>query len=230
MNKTITILMAFAFFTVNALAQDNKIYLKAGLNLANVSTSDDGSYDNANGLASFHAGFMADLPLGKVLSVQPGLLFTGKGSKLETGSSTDAIYYKNSVNPYYIELPVNLIANIPLVDGESKFFIGAGAYAAAGIAGKYKSTFKTPAGTIESDGKIEFTNDDPTTSEEEGAGLGLMKRFDYGINGTAGFAFKNMLVSVNYGHGLAKLNSGTSNTSNDNNKNRVWSISFGVSL
>lgn len=230
MKKSIAVLMALAFFTIQATAQDNKIYVKAGFNLANVSTSNNGSYDKTNGLASFHAGFMADLPLGKLISVQPGLLFSGKGAKLESGNPSDAIYYKNSINPYYIELPVNLIANIPLVDGESKFFIGAGPYAAVGIAGKYKSTFKSPGGTINSEDNIEFTNDDPTTSEEEGAGLGRMKRFDYGINGTAGFAFKNLLVSVNYGHGLTKLNSGTDNTANDNNKNRVWSISLGVSL
>lgn len=230
MKKSILAVVAIAAMAVSAKAQDNKYYLKAGFNMANVSTSKDGSYDNSTSLPSFHAGFMADLPLGTLLSVQPGLLFTGKGSKVETGSSSDAIYYKNSVNPYYIELPVNLTANIPLVDGESKFFIGAGPYAAVGIGGKYKSTFKTPGGTINSDGKIEFTNDDPTTAEEEGAGLGRMKRFDYGINGTAGFAFKNLLVSINYGHGLAKLNSGSDNTTNDSNKNRVWSISLGVSL
>lgn len=230
MKKSIVVLAACAFLTVNAIAQDTKIYAKAGFNLANVSTSNNGSYDNANALPSFHAGFMADFPLGKLLSVQPGLLFTGKGAKLETGNSSDAIYYKNSVNPYYIELPVNLLVNIPLVDGESKFFIGAGPYAAVGIAGKYKTTIKTPGGTTNSEGKIKFTNDDPTTSAEEGAGLGRMKRFDYGINGTAGFAFKNLLVSVNYGHGFAKLNSGSDNTANDSNKNRVWSLSLGVSL
>lgn len=230
MKKSILAVVAIAAMAVSAKAQDNKYYLKAGFNMANVSTSKDGSYDNSTSLPSFHAGFMADLPLGTLLSVQPGLLFTGKGTKLEYGNSSDAVYFKNSVNPYYIELPVNLLVNIPLVDGESKFFIGAGPYAAVGIAGKYKTTIKVPGSTINTEGNIKFTNDDPTTSAEENAGLGRMKRFDYGINGTAGFAFKNMLVSVNYGHGLTKLNSGSDNTTNDSNKNRVWSISLGVSL
>jgi hypothetical protein len=230
MKKVFVIMVALAALALNSKAQDNKYYLKAGFNLANIYTSNNGSYDNANSLPSFHAGFMADLPLGKLLSVQPGLLFNGKGAKVESGKTSDVLYYKNSIHPYYIEIPVNLIANIPLVDGESKFFIGAGPYAAMGIAGKYKSVLKTPAGTFNSDGNIKFTNDDPTTAEEEGAGLGRMRRFDFGINGTAGFAFKNLLVSINYGHGLSKLNSGSNSNSNDSNKNRVWSLSLGVSL
>jgi hypothetical protein len=65
---------------------------------------------------------------------------------------------------------------------------------------------------------------------EEGAGIGRMKRFDFGLNGTAGFAFKNVMLAVNYGYGISKINSGSNNSENDKNKNRVWSLSLGVSL
>ena len=57
---------------------------------------------------------------------------------------------------------------------------------------------------------IEWSNDDPTTSnEEEGAGFGIMKRFDYGLNGILGVETANLVLSANYGLGLAKLQSGT---------------------
>lgn len=226
MKKMMMLLMAGSAILSTAKAQDNKVYLKAGVNLANITTSSSGAYDNANSVVSFHAGFMADLPLGSnLLSFQPGLLFTGKGAKVESGKPSDAIYYKASINPYYLEIPANIVLNIPLVDKESKFFIGAGPYAAMGIAGKYKSTVKTPAGTVNSDDKINFTNDSNSSN-----GLGDMKRFDFGINGTAGFAFQNVLVSINYGHGLTKLPAGTSNGSDEKNKHRVWGLSFAVSL
>ena len=126
---------------------------------------------------------------------------------------------------------MNLVLNLPLADKESKFFVGAGPYAAMGIAGKNKVEGKVFGVGFSSEEKIEFSNDDPTTTgTEEGAGIGYMKRFDFGVNGTAGFAFKNMMLSINYGHGLTKLNSGADNDEDDKFKNRVWSISLGVSL
>ena len=79
--------------------------------------------------------------------------------------------------------------------------------------------------------KIEFSNDDPTTTDyEEGAGFGIMKRFDYGLNGTAGIEGKSVVLGVNYGYGLAKLQSGSSSSSDENNKHRVLSISVGIKL
>lgn len=231
MKKTIMMLMVAGAIVTKATAQDNKVYIKGGFNLANVSKSKDGSIDETNSLPSFHAGLMADLPVAELFSIQTGLLFTGKGSKLQNGSTSDASYYKSTTNPYYIELPVNLAVNIPLADKESKFFIGAGPYAAMGIAGKNKVEGKVFGVGFESEDKIDFSNDDPTTTDtEEGAGIGRMKRFDFGLNGTAGFAFKNVLLSVNYGHGLTKVNSGGDNNADDKNKHRVWSLSLGFSL
>ena len=211
-------------------AQESHLYIKGGVNFANVSTTNDGRIDNANMLTSFHAGFMGDLPLGKVLAVQPGLIFTGKGTKSESGSSSSATYYKATSNPYYIELPVNLVAKIPLSKEDMNFFVGAGPYIAMGIAGKNKTEGKAFGVAFSGEDKIKFSNDDPTTlNNQEGAGFGYMRRFDYGLNGTAGFEVNNLLLSVNYGYGLAKINSVASND-NDKNKHRVLSVSVGFKL
>ena len=231
MKKTMMLMMVAGAIAAKTNAQDNKVYIKGGFNLANISTTKDGSIDDAKSLPSFHAGLMADLPVAPMLSVQTGLLFTGKGSKLQNGDSDDASYYKATTRPYYLEVPLNLAVNIPLADKESKFFIGAGPYAAMGIAGKNKVEGKIFGVGFESEDKIDFSNDDPTTTEtEEGAGIGRMKRFDFGLNGTAGFTFHNVLLSVNYGHGLTKINSGGDNSADDKNKHRVWSLSLGFSL
>jgi hypothetical protein len=230
--KKLMLMLAVGAIATSSNAQDNKLYLKGGYNLANVSVTGDGAVDDARALSSFHAGLMVDLPIGAgFLSLQPGILYTGKGTKVENGKNTDASYFKSTTNPQYIEIPMNLVVNLPLADKESKFFVGAGPYAAMGIGGKNKVEGKIFGVGFKSEDKIEFSNDDPTTTgTEEGAGIGYMKRFDFGVNGTAGFAFKNVLLSINYGHGLTKLNSGADNEENDKFKNRVWSLSLGISL
>lgn len=214
-----------------ASAQDSKVFLKGGLNLANVSTSNDGSVDQANTLMSFQVGFLADLPLSKFVALQPGLLFTGKGAKLESGQPGDATYYKATSNPYYIELPLYLNFKIPLASDGSSFWVGAGPYVAMGIAGKNKADGKIFGTSFHSEESIKFSNDDPTTGNtEEGAGFGVMKRFDYGLNGMAGLELGNVLISANYGYGLAKLQSGSNSSANDNNKHRVVSLTLGFRL
>jgi hypothetical protein len=212
-----------------ANAQKSSFIIKGGLNIANVSTSSDGDIEDAKSLTSFHVGVVGDFPLAKVFSFQPGILFTGKGTKMQNGNESDANYFKFTSNPYYIEIPANLVFKLPL--GETKLFAGAGPYLGIGIAGKNKGKGKFLGTPFETESDIEFNNDDPTTLNfEEDAGLGRMRRFDYGLNGLAGIEFKNMLFSVNYGHGLAKLQSGSDNSSDDMNKHRVWSFSIGVKL
>jgi hypothetical protein len=65
---------------------------------------------------------------------------------------------------------------------------------------------------------------------EEGAGFGIMKRFDYGLNGIVGIEFTKAVLSVNYGYGLAKLQSGSNSSADDENKHRVVSFILGIKL
>src|SRR5687768_10755130 len=96
-------------FATGAFAQSSA-QIRAGINLANVSVDDNGRVDDANQLTSFQIGIIGDLPLaGNVFSIQPGIVFTGKGSKIQNGESGQVGYYKQSSNPFYIEVPVNLL-------------------------------------------------------------------------------------------------------------------------
>lgn len=212
-----------------AFPQKSSFIIKGGLNIANVSTGSNGSIEDAKSLTSFHVGVVGDIALAKVFSFQPGILFTGKGTKSQNGNESDANYFKFTSNPRYIEIPANFVLKLPL--GETKLFAGAGPYLGIGVGGKNKGKGRFLGTAFETEEKIEFNNDDPTTlNYEEDAGLGRIRRFDYGLNGLAGIEFKNVLFSVNYGHGLAKLQSGSDNSSDDMNKHRVWSFSFGVKL
>ncbi len=225
-----TVLLLLSVISLNLIhAQKSSVFLKGGLNLANVSINESGNIDDAKMLLSFHAGIQGDIPVASFLSIQPGLLLSGKGSKTQSGNTSDANYYRATTNPIYIEMPVNIVFKAPL-EKDTKFFAGAGPYIAMGIAGKRKADGKIFGLGFSRNDNIEFSNDDPTTSGEEGAGFGIIKRFDYGFNGTAGFEGKNVLFSVNYGLGLAKLQSGDNSSTDDNNKHRVLSFTIGFRL
>jgi hypothetical protein len=223
-----TLLLAMGITYVNA--RQSQFFVKGGLNIANVSTTNDGRIEDANALASFHVGLMGDFALSKNFSIQPSLLFTGKGAKTESGNTSGQNYVKATTNPYYVELPVNLVLKLPFTDAKSNFFVGAGPYLGMGVAGKNKVEGKVLGVSFSDESSIDFSNDDPTTGQEEGAGFGIMRRFDYGFNGTAGLQLNNVLLSVNYGHGLAKLQSGSNNSEDDKNKHRVVSFTIGFRL
>ena len=213
-----------------ASAQKPALFIKGGANFSNITTTNDGSVDDNKSLVGFHVGLQGDLPLASFFSIQPGVFFTTKGSKTEAGKSTDANYYKATTNPMYIEVPVNFVFKLP-VGEQSKFFVGAGPYLGIGVAGKNKVEGKILGNSFSSSKSIEWSDDDITTTNyEENAGYGIMRRFDYGLNGTVGIEGNKALISVNYGYGLAKLQSGTDSQADDKNKNRVISLTLGFKL
>lgn len=213
---------------VSANAQSSAI-IRGGVNLANVSVTDNGGIDDAKMLTSFQVGVIGDFNLTSFLAIQPGLLFTGKGTKTQSGNEGDANFYRATSNPYYLELPVNLVFKTPT--GPTRFFAGAGPYIAMGIAGKNKVSGSVLGTSYSSEEKIKWSNDDPSTlNEEEGSGFGILKRFDYGLNGTLGIEAGNLVISANYGLGLAKLQSGNGSGDDNNNKHRVLSFTLGFKL
>lgn len=225
--KTKFFAIAAFLFVVNSSLKAQ--VLKGGINLANVTITNDGSVDDNKMLTSFQVGFTGDIKIASVFYFQPGILFTGKGSKTQSGETTDATYYRATTNPYYVEIPANFVFKTPT--GAVKFFAGAGPYIAIGIAGKNKVDGKFLGSTFSSEKSIEWSNDDPATlNYEEGAGYGIMKRFDYGLNGIAGIETKNIVLSANYGFGLAKLQSGSNSSADDKNKHRVLSFTVGIKL
>lgn len=220
--------LMFALIAGSAHAQSSAI-IRGGVNLANVSVTNNGGIDDAKTLTSFQVGVIGDLHLTSFLALQPGLLFTGKGTKTESGTEGSSNWYRATSNPYYLEVPVNLVFKTPT--GPTKFFAGAGPYIAMGIAGKNKVRGSILGASFNSEEKIEWSNDDPTTlNQEEGTGFGILRRFDYGLNGTLGIETSNLVISANYGLGLAKLQSGSSSGDDNNNKHRVLSFTLGFKL
>ncbi len=211
------VLSAFSLFIVGSAMAQSSAIIRGGVNFANISNNDNGSYDDSKMLTSFQAGVIGDFNLTSFLAIQPGLLYTGKGIKFENADQ------EITFSPKYLEVPVNLVFKTPT--GAAKFFVGAGPYVAMGIGGKWKGE-----GLIDFESDIEYSDDNPLTDEEEDAGVFKTKRFDYGFNGLIGFEISKLVISANYGLGLAKLQSGSTNTGDQNNKHRVLSLTLGVKL
>lgn len=225
-----TVLTGFLLTLFSVINADAQIYLQGGLNLANITKTNDGQTEKNNILPSFNAGIMGRWGLSKELDIETGLLFTGHGSKAETYFNGGNDYVKSKFNPYYIQAPLNVVIKIP-VNKTSGVFFHAGPYIAIAVTGRSKMESKIGPLTSSSSRSISFSNDDPFTSQQDDAAYDKLKRFDYGLNAGAGFEFEHLILKVNYGLGLAKINSTESNNSqNDKNKYRTLSFSAGIPL
>src|ERR1700739_3517601 len=93
--------IAFAQETVVApvLVNPGGLYIKGGLNLANISVNDNGAADNANQLATFNLGILGDIPLGDILSFQTGIIANGEGSK----TTNNTFGTTTRFNPWYVQ-------------------------------------------------------------------------------------------------------------------------------
>lgn len=151
----------------------------------------------------FTAGLAAFIPLDKNLSIQQSLNFLQKGGIYK--NKFDNTTNKTTFN--YLEMPINLIYQVPSASG--KFFIGAGPSLSAGLNGSYKIT-----GMYEESGDVKFGS---TNTDD-------LRTFEIGLNFLAGYTFKNgFMVTGNYNLGL-------SNLSNDDGAgfyNRYFALKLG---
>ncbi len=228
MKKVLSLTMILTAMAGVAHAQ--LFYAQGGLNLANISnTSNGGTEDNAV-LASFNTGLMSRFGISETIDLESGLLLTGKGAKAETYFNGGSDYVKAKFNPLYVEIPLNVVVNIPLAKS-TKIFLNGGPYAAIGVGGKSKMDTKLGVLTSSSESNIKFSNDDPFTSAQEDAAYDKLKRFDFGLNFGAGLDLDKILLKVNYGLGLTKIGCTQSdNNADDKNKYRVLSVSVGIPL
>jgi hypothetical protein len=180
--------------------------IRAGVNFQNINGKDAAGNDLKNDLLTgFNAGINAEIPLSSGFYLQPGALYSTKGTK----GSNDS-----KVKLSYIEVPVNFIYK-PIL-GSGNMLLGFGPYVGFGVAGKVES-----ANGASTD--VKFTKNYDATS-----GAPQFKRFDAGGNLLAGYEFaNNVSFQLNAQLGLADINPGTT-TAND--KTKLKNTGFGLSL
>jgi Outer membrane protein beta-barrel domain len=228
MKKLLTIAMLTGIF-VNARSQ---VYVQGGVNLANITNTKSGGTQDNNLLTTFNAGILSRFNLSTTVDLESGLLLEGRGAKANSyfTSVTDDNYVKTKFNPLYLEVPLNLVLRVPL-EKTTNIFFNAGPYAAVGVGGKSKTESKVFGATSSSSNNIKFSNDDPFTSDQDDAAYDKLKRFDFGLNFGGGLDLGKIILKLNYGFGLTKINSTQSdNGADDKNKYRTVSISLGIPL
>lgn len=218
------LLLLFVFLLVGSCVfAQVRVGVKAGLNLADMKYEPEDETNgtpDANSLPSFNAGFIVDVPLIQGLALQPGLMVSGKGSKVEY-TTNNLGNYTTTINPIYLEVPVNILFK-PQIGAGTRLYFGAGPYFAVGIAGKQKFTFE--GAPIIGDGytghQLKFGN----SSDDD------LKATDVGAQVLAGFEFsKGLLVGAQYGIGFTNI-APDNNSSNNKSKilrNKVLSFSVG---
>jgi len=230
MTKAIILSFAALALSLGAMSQV-RVGVKGGLNLANISVDNDGSVDENRTLPAYHIGVIADMPLiQNILSFQPGVFYSSKGSKLESGDkdnpSVTNPYSKYTTKPQYIEIPLNFVGKLP-VGTNTRLFAGIGPYFAFGVAGKNKYEFNNGLVNTSGDASIEWDDDTPFNNDDPNQGWNKYKRFDWGGNVMVGAEISHFLVSAQYGMGFNKINSGADDSSSNKSKHRVFSVSAG---
>lgn len=201
--KNIPILLVpFFIWTTHAAAQV-RIGVKAGFTAATAQTLfiDDGrsplmGYGGRSMRSTFHAGIMADIPLSRSLSLQPGLQYAGRGERarmdidmpVEPGLS-NWLTATRTVRYQTIELPVNLVAGIRL--GKGRIYGGGGPFLGYGVAADVRDVAKGPPRQVNKK-TLRFGSDDNSVN-----------RFLMGINATCGYMFmQRWLAAFNYNHAI----------------------------
>lgn len=200
--------------TTTSTVGTTKWGLKVGVNLAKYSFgNDDGDNSTTDHATNFHVTGYLDLPVGSMFSVQPGLSLQGKGAEYV---DNDNLEIKD--NTMWLEVPVNLVGKIPLGATGTSLFLGAGPYAAFGIAGEQQTTNK--ALNTETERDFEF-------GDESGDDL---KALDFGVNFTGGIQLNSGFnIGAGYGLGLTDLRPSGSGGNGQIN-NRVISFSVGYAF
>jgi hypothetical protein len=174
-----------------------------GLNLSTLTLKTKGiSYDSKI-LAGIQYGGFLEIPLSDNFAFRPNLLFSAKGSNYKTDTA------EFSISPIYVEVSVFAIYSIG--SEVIKLSLFAGPYLACGISG-YKIDTRGDMKDI-SFGSHEYND---------------LKPFDVGLNFGAGVSIKGILISAQYGMGLANLSPVT--IIDSEMKNKVIGISVCSSL
>ncbi|WP_017498546.1 porin family protein [Flavobacterium sp. WG21] len=160
-------------------AQNNNVNpeygIKGGFNMSNLYSSDA---NDENILYGFNAGLYATLPISDFIAIQPEILFTTKGAKLEYNNALASGESKFRLN--YIEVPLLVRVNIT-----RNFNIHAGGYASYLVSSKV-----TGRGDFNFEQEID-TND--------------LNKFDAGLSAGVGVDFDPISIGLRYNYGLTTI-------------------------
>lgn len=209
--KFLALSAVLALMAGAAQAQNKTTFgVRAGVNFTNLNGEDGAGRDHDYKIKTgFHVGVNAEIPLADEFYLQPGVLFSAKGAKVDNADDT-------KINVSYIEVPVNFLYKPEI--GTGRLLLGVGPYVGIGVTGKVKSD----AG----DADIKFKNDlDAADLLDDNF---YSKRIDMGGNLLFGYEFSNKFsVQLNAQLGLLNLDPKVEGEKPDS---KTKNTGFGVSV
>lgn len=180
--KTIALIALLALgFGSTGFAQESVTGIKGGLNLSSLST--DGNNDK-NLKVGFHAGVFSKIALSESFAIQPELLYSGKGIKINYDESGVA-EGDSKFNLNYIDLPVKLVFNLS-EDFEFQF----GPYVSYLVNANVDTDANFFGGNINSEDELDRDH---------------FNTVDYGLSAGLGFDLDPMIFGINYNLGLKQV-------------------------
>ena len=202
MKKLILGFAAVAGIATAASAQI-KVAPELGINLSTWQNKNDVSTYTSDRIVGLRAGVMVDIPLVGGLSLEPGVMYSGKGGKY-----TYPIVGETTTTLSYLEIPVNFKYTYDL-GNPGKIFGHVGPYFAYAISGQEKDASGT--------NKVVF-----------GDGTFETKPLDLGLNVGAGYQLPmGLYFRAQYGLGFADTdNITTANSKSTNNSNIALTLGY----
>lgn len=174
----LAILLISSFTEIDAQIRSGYVF---GLNLATMTLNINGIHPYQKIQPGIHFGGVIELPVAGNLTLQPGLLFSAKGSIYKI----DSVEY--SISPIFLEVPV--LVQYSIGSDKIKLSLFTGPYFACAIGG-YK------VGSDERIHGLSFGS-----GEEKD-----LRHFDIGFDFGAGINIGGFIISAQYGMGLLNLN------------------------
>lgn len=193
----VTVLLLLTVITVKA-----QIGVLGGINFQNINGKDSGGEKLDNGLMiGFNAGLNYSINIAPDFYIQPGILFSVKGSKSNTSllvfKSTGDYNTRTSLS--YLEVPLNVLYS-PKV-GSGKVLLGFGPYVAYGVTGKQR--YEIGDNVFET--KVKFKNS--VMSGDDLVNYVYYRPFDAGANIFFGYELAmGVFVQLNAQLGMLKIN------------------------
>lgn len=193
------------FLSGHTIAQNIQLGVDGGVNLSNLANKWEGEVVSGENKVGFNAGVFANIVLGDIVSVQPSLRYSMKGSKVSYAYSNSDLSYsrESNLSLHYIELPVNLVFSVSGNSRPSGVFVGIGPYAAVLVDAKekYSEELKPSVG-----GDVRIVRDrsaDLKIGSHDG--IEYLRRMDYGGQAFVAYKWNNVMLKLGGQMGFAQL-------------------------
>ncbi|SHF94227.1 porin family protein [Chryseobacterium sp. OV279] len=171
--------------------------VKGGMNISTISEVYDNGwmYSDQKAKIGFNAGVFANIPISEKFSLQPEILYSGLGAKIETSRMFDPgpmtkLEGKETLSLSYLSVPVmfqyNIIPDLYVEAGPEFGFL---------LGGRSKGEWTDTTDNIKT-----------TTSYSDKLSNGLFNKFNFGIGIGAGYYFtQNLAVTARFTAGITDI-------------------------